>query len=252
MWHTDAMSLWTRLMRGVTAGAPSGPLGFPALALGELHAAAEPEEPAADYTDDNTKSVAFTIGVIALGAKMAKADGEVTRDEVAAFREIFHVPPDQEANVQRFFDQAKRDVAGYQVYARQIARLFKTNPSVLEKVLGGLFHIAKADGSVPAAELDYLRNVARIFGFDEAQFERIRRSHLGAAFVAEDPYAVLGMGAAASDDELKGAYRRLMREHHPDHLIGQGLPAEAIALANQKVAAITAAWAKVRTERNIP
>ncbi|MEJ0070137.1 MAG: TerB family tellurite resistance protein [Pseudomonadota bacterium] len=143
--------------------------------------------------------------MIALGAKMAKADGEVTRNEVAAFREFFYVPPDQEANVQRFFDQAKRDVAGYEVYARQIARLFSTSSPVLEKLLGGLFHIAKADGAVPPAELAYLNNVARIFGFDEAAFERIRRSHLGADLIAENPYAVLGEAPSASDAVLKTA-----------------------------------------------
>jgi DnaJ like chaperone protein len=243
-------------MRGATGLAAGGPLGFPAAALGELsgersHAITEPvaADPAAE--EAATKSVAFTIAVIALGAKMAKADGEVTRNEVAAFREFFHVPPDQEANVQRFFDQAKRDVAGYQVYARQIARLFSTSSPVLEKLLGGLFHIAKADGVVPPAELDYLRNVAHIFGFDEAAFERIRRSHLGGALVDENPYAVLGATASASDAALKTAYRRLMREHHPDRLIGAGMPAEAIQLANQKVAAITAAWEKVRLERKL-
>jgi DnaJ like chaperone protein len=247
------VSLWTRIMRGAAGLAAGGPLGFPAAALGELSgelSRAGPE-PQSDEAEDNTKSVAFTIAVIALGAKMAKADGEVTRNEVAAFREFFYVPPEQEANVQRFFDQAKRDVAGYQAYARQIARLFKTSSPVLEKLLGGLFHIAKADGAVPPIELEYLRNVAHIFGFDEVAFERIRRSHLGAELIAEDPYAVLGAARSASDDELKTAYRRLMREHHPDRLIGQGMPAEAIRLANQKVAAIGAAWEKVRVERRI-
>ncbi len=251
MWHTAAMTLWQRIMRGATGLAASGPLGFAAAALGELSGERSRAGEPVDEPEDNTKSVAFTIAVIALGAKMAKADGEVTRDEVAAFREIFHVPPEQEANVQRFFDQAKRDVAGYQVYARQIARLFKTNPSVLEKLLGGLFHIAKADGAVPAAELAYLRDVAGIFGFDAAAFERIRRSHLGPELVAEDPYAVLGVLKSASDDALKATYRQLMRENHPDRLIGAGLPAEAIRLANQKVAAITAAWDTIRSERNL-
>jgi DnaJ like chaperone protein len=250
LWHTAAMSLWQRIMRGATGLAASGPFGFAAAALGELSGERSRADEAAE-PEDNTKSVAFTIGVIALAAKMAKADGEVTRDEVAAFREIFQVPPEQAANVQRFFDQAKRDVAGYQVYARQIARLFKTNPSVLEKLLGGLFHIAKADGAVPAAELAYLRDVAGIFGFDEAAFERIRRSHLGPELIAEDPYAVLGLLRDASDAALKAAYRQLMRENHPDRLIGAGMPAEAIRLANQKVAAITAAWETIRTERNI-
>ncbi|HUA53588.1 MAG TPA: TerB family tellurite resistance protein [Candidatus Sulfotelmatobacter sp.] len=245
------MTLWARLMRSATGPADGGPLGFPAAALGDLDAH-RADAGRGDDGADATKSVAFTIGVIALGAKMAKADGEVTRDEVAAFRQFFTVPPDQEANVQRFFDQAKRDVAGYEVYARRIARLFKRNPSVLEKLLGGLFHIAKADGAVPAPELEYLRNVARIFGFDAVQFERIRRSHLGSELIAEDPYAVLGLARGAGDDELKMAYRRLMREHHPDRLIGAGMPAEAITLANQKVAAIAAAWAQVRSERNIP
>lgn len=240
------MSIWGKIMRGTSSLPSLGPLGFPAAALGDVDI-----EPPAEPAEDHTKSIAFTIGVIALAAKMVIADGVVSRDEVAAFREVFHVPPDQEANVQRFFDLAKRDVAGYESYARQIARLFKANPAVLEKVLGGLFHIAKADGRVPPVELDYLRNVARIFGFDETAFERIRRSHLGPEMVAEDPYAVLGQPRGSDDAQLKAAYRRLMREHHPDRLIGEGMPPEAIQLANQKVAAISAAWEKIRIERGL-
>src|SRR5262245_17648572 len=66
----------------------------------------------APYTDANqrlaTKRVAFTIAAIALGAKMAKADGLVTRDEVDAFKQVFHIPAEEAENVGRIFDQARR------------------------------------------------------------------------------------------------------------------------------------------------
>ena len=105
---------------------------------------------------------AFTTAVTALGAKLAKADGRVSREEVAAFREVFHVPPDEVKNVARVFDQAKRSTAGFEAYARQIAYMFSNRPAVLEELLDALFHIAKADGGVEAGELAYLREVARI------------------------------------------------------------------------------------------
>ena len=120
------------------------------------------------------RQVGFTIGVIALGAKMAKVVGEVTRDEVEAFRSFFQVPPGEERNVERFFDLAKRDAAGFETYARQVARLFPDAPEILESVLDGLFDIAKADGQVSAEEAGYLAHVAEIFGLSTARFERAR------------------------------------------------------------------------------
>ena len=121
---------------------------------------------------DNTRQIAFTIGVIALGAKMAKADGVVTRAEIDAFRQIFHVPPEESANVARFFDLAKKDARGFEPYARQIAGLFPDSPEVLEKIIEGLLHIARADGRMHDNELDYLRQVAAIFGLEDARFAR--------------------------------------------------------------------------------
>jgi DnaJ like chaperone protein len=66
--------------------------------------------------------IAFTIGVIALGAKMAKADGVVTRDEVIAFKEVFKVPEREMENVSRIFNLAKQDVVGYEAYAISLRR----------------------------------------------------------------------------------------------------------------------------------
>src|SRR5437764_7102254 len=123
-------------------------------------------------------SIAFTIAVIALGAKMAKADGTVSRDEVAAFREVFQVPSGEEAHLRFVFDLARRSTAGFDSYARQVGRLFAGNRAVLEDLMGGLFYIALADGRVCPAEDSYLREVARHLGIDAAGYARIRAAFI--------------------------------------------------------------------------
>lgn len=198
---------------------------------------------------DATRQVAFTIAVIALGAKMAKADGRVTRDEVSAFREVFHVPADEIRNVARVFDLAKRDTAGYDVYARQIARMFEHAPDVLEEIIDALFHIAKQDGGVRPSEIDYLASVARLFGLPEERFARIRWSQM--AEDEADPYALLGVPHNIDHAGLKRVWRQLAREHHPDALIAHGMPADFIALAEERLAKINAAYDRIRAERGL-
>src|SRR6201993_4335395 len=127
---------------------------------------------------DPRRQIAFTIAVIALGAKMAQADGAVTRDEVAAFREVFQGPPGEEEHLRVVFDIARRSTAGFDSYARQVGRLFASDRAVLEDLLGGLFHIALADGRLCPAEDAYLREVARHFGFGAADYARIRTLHV--------------------------------------------------------------------------
>ena len=191
---------------------------------------------------DPRDSVAFTIAVIALGAKMAKADGTVSRDEVAAFREVFQVPPQEATNLRRVFDLARRSTAGFDSYARQVGRLFHGHRAVLEDLLGGLFYIALADGRVCDKEDAYLREVARHLGFDPAGYARIRSAFLGTQPErADDPHAVLGVAPDASLDEIRAAYRRLVRAHHPDLLVARGLSADRVAQATARIAHINAA-----------
>ena len=150
-------------------------------------------------------------------------------------------------NVGRLFNQARRDAHGFEPYAKQIGRLFRHNPAVLEELIQGLFHIARADRKITQEELDYLAKVAAIFGFDEDDWARIRASNMGPD--ASDPYEILGVGHKASDEEIKAAHRRLVVEYHPDKLVAEGLPQEFVDLANEKLATINAAHDRVRELR---
>ncbi len=240
------MSIWGTIIGGAAGFALGGPLGALLGAAGGYAIDRMREDPGQAELHRQT---AFAIAVIVLSAKMAKADGQVTRDEIAAFREIFHVPPDEEKNVGRLFNQARRDASGFEPYARQVARMFRDNPTVLEKLLDGLFHIAKADKVAHPNEIAYLREVAQIFGFDETTFERIRAGHLGRD--AADPYMLLGVPHDSTDEQVRATWRRLVRENHPDRLVAEGLPAEFVALANDRLATINAAYDTICERRGL-
>ena len=195
------------------------------------------------------RQMAFTIAVIVLGAKMAKADGHVSSEEVRAFKEVFRIPPEEMKPVGKLFNDARQEATGFEPYAAQIAQMFAGQPAVLEELLGGLFHIAKASGGVNAAELQYLSRVAGIFGFDQHGFERIRAGHMGPS--EADPYQVLGLSSGVTDAEVKRTYRELIRKYHPDALIAQGMPQEFVNIANDKMAGINAAYDRIEKERGL-
>ncbi|EEX08062.1 heat shock protein DnaJ domain protein [Ruegeria lacuscaerulensis ITI-1157] len=193
------------------------------------------------------KSVAFTIAVIALGAKMAKADGQVTRDEVTAFREVFRIPPEEEAGAARVFNLARQDVAGYQEYARKIARMFSEDSTTLCDLMEGLFHIAMADGFYHPNENRFLEDVARIFGQSEAQFKALRARFVPDA--PKDPYTVLGVTPDMPLPEIRKVWRKLVRDTHPDAMMARGVPEEAIRLAEKKMIDINRAWDEINGAR---
>ena len=196
---------------------------------------------------DIRRQAAFAIALIALSAKMAKADGVVTRPEVDAFMRSFTIPPGEEHNVSRVYNLAKRDIAGFEAYARDVARLFADDEECLEDILDGLFDIAKADGAVHERELSYLARVAEIFGFDEHRFAKIRARHVVGDFC--DPFVVLDADPAWDFERLKRHYRKLVSENHPDRLIARGVPEEFVCIANERLAAINAAWERIESMR---
>lgn len=228
------MSIWTRIAEALAALVRGEPLS---VVFERLRGETSPE-----------KSIGFTIAVIALGAKMAKADGEVSREEVTAFRRIFTVPDGEEAHAARVFNLAREDIAGFDAYARKIARLF--NPEerrlcaddhhVLLDVLEALFQIALADGNYHPGEDDFLRHVAGIFGLDDGCFNAVRARLVEGA--PRDPHDVLGIPHGASIDMARSAWKRLVRDTHPDVMTARGVPPEAVHLAERRLIAINAAW----------
>ena len=239
------MSIWGKLAGAAAGLAIGGPIG--ALLGGFAGHYAIDRDKGDEEAGEN--QVAFTVGVIALGAKMAKADGVVTKDEVNAFKEVFKVPEGEMKNVARVFNLAKQDVAGYDAYAEQLAGMFKGNRELLEDVLEGLFHIAKADDVVHPAEENYLSDVAQRFGFTETEFKYIQARHV--ASNKRDPYDVLGITPDTSDKDLKARYRKLVAENHPDKLIARGVPEEFVSLATEKVSVINEAYDEIAKERGI-
>ncbi|MEL6914240.1 MAG: molecular chaperone DjiA [Pseudomonadota bacterium] len=193
------------------------------------------------------RTVAFTIAVIALGAKMAKADGQVTRDEVAAFREVFHIPASEEGNAARLFNMARTDIAGFETYASRIKAMFGDEMETLHELMEGLFHIAMADGAYHAGEDIFLSRVAEIFGLEDRAFRSMRARHVPHA--ESDPYDVLGLPGDASFDEARARWRALVRETHPDRLMARGVPEEAVKIAEKRMVAINRAWDDINRHR---
>lgn len=190
--------------------------------------------------------VAFTIAVVALAAKMSKADGVSLPIEAEAFKRQFQVPESECAHVRKLYELASRDVAGYETYASQIAHILEGQPEIKVSVLESLFHIASADGVLHPGEDKYLERVAEIFGLSKGEFRCVRR---GFVFDADSPYEVLHVSPLASDVELKARYRELVKGHHPDALVSKGVPPEFLAGAERRLAAITAAYEAILEER---
>lgn len=225
------MSIWTRISDALTA----------------LSAGEGLTEVFTRLRTPPERRAAFAIAVIALGAKMAKADGQVTRNEVSAFREVFSIPKGDEKNAARVFNLARTDVAGFEQYARKIRDLFGPADPALCDLLEGLFHIAMADGTYHPAEDAFLVRVAEIFGVDERRFRSLRARFVPGA--APDPYAVLGVAPDTPLEEVRRAWRQQVRETHPDRLIARGVPEEAVKIAEKHLVAINRAWEEIERER---
>ena len=237
------MNIWGKIIGGTAGFALGGPIGglLGALAGHAVDSYTEDRKP-----DKDGREVAFTIALIALSAKMAKADGIVSRDEILAFRQKVDIPQQDIDNVGRLWDLARQTPDGFDGYARQIAGMFPKGSPVLDQMMELLFFIARADSEISETEDEYLGHVARILGFDDAGFARLKLIY---GDQDTNPFHILGITPDDDDATIRAAWIAMVRDHHPDRLMAEGLPEEFIRAANERLAAINKAYDEIKTIR---
>ena len=242
------MSIWGRLLGGAAGFALGGPLGA---ILGVMAGSAFDRRKQKNFQysqiSQEQKQQIFTISFIVLAAKLAKSDGQVTNDEIQAFKEKFNVPKTELDKVGKIFNEAKKDVYGYKQIADQVGLVFSGNKILLEEMLNNLFYIAASDGQISLNEVDLLRSISQSFSFDEKTFQRIFQMNLNNN--TSDPYKILDVSREDTDQEIRKKWIDLNKEHHPDNLISKGMPKEFIEQSNKELASINLAYDKIKEIR---
>ncbi len=235
------MSIWGSLIGGFIGFSFAGPIGalIGSVVGGRIsstrrsgfqHSFAPPQQ-------------VFAIALIILAAKLAKADGQVSKEELIAVKNKLKIPDHEIGQVGKIFNKAKEDPLGYEPYAQQIAQIYRNNPAVLDEVVNILFYIAEADGKVSDSEITMIRNIAGIFGISQNQFESIRESRKDSDKL--NPYIVLGCSSGDDFVTIRKKYIKLSKEHHPDVLMNKGVPSEVIEESKKKMRSINSAFDQI-------
>ena len=237
------MSIWGSLIGGMIGFSFGGPFG---MLLGSLIGG---KISRARSRNTNFGSFAqpqqiFALSLIVLSAKLSKADGQVSKEELVAVRDKLKIPDNEIEQVGKIFNKAKEESTGYEPYAHQISQIYKSNSNVLEEVINILFYIAEADGNISQSELNMIQNIAEIFGLNDTQFNSIKESRKSSDKL--NPYIVLGCNPDDNLQNIRKKYLKLSKEHHPDLLMSKGVPQEVIEESKKKMRSINSAWDQIQ------
>ena len=235
------MSIWGSLIGGMIGFSLGGPFG---MLLGSLIGGKISRAKGSINNSFAQPQQIFALSLIVLSAKLSKADGQVSKEELIAVKDKLKIPENEIDQVGKIFNKAKNESTGYKPYAEQIAQIYRGNLNVLEEVINILFYIAEADGNISQAELVMIEDIARIFGLSESQFNSLKESRKSSDKL--NPYIVLESNPDDSLTEIRKRYIKLSKEHHPDLLLSKGVPPEVIEESKKKMRSINSAWEKVQ------
>ena len=235
------MSIWGSLIGGVVGFSFAGPIG--ALIGSMIGGRISSTRRSGFQRNFAPPQQVFAISLIILTAKLAKADGYVSKEELIAIKDKLKIPEHEIDQVGKIFDKAKEDSLGYEPYAQQIAQIYRNSPAVLDEVINILFYIAEADSNVSDSEIAMIRSIAEIFGLSESQFEGIKESRKSSDKL--NPYVVLGCDPNDNFAAIRKKYLLLSKEHHPDLLMNKGVPQEVIEESKKKMRAINSAFDQI-------
>ena len=243
------MSIWGKIIGGTTGFALGGPLGaIIGMMIGGSFDRSARKFSSSNQISQQQKKNVFALCIIVLSAKIAKADGQVTKEEIYTFKEKFNIQAEEMSEVSKIFNEAKKSSFGFKNIADQVGNLFSDNKVLLEQLLNNLFYIAEADGLTSINELEVLRSISQSFHFNETDFQRIFHSRLNNK--ESDPYKILGVTREDSDNNIRKKWIELSKEHHPDYLIAKGMPKEFIKEANKELSSINLAYDKIKELRD--
>ena len=232
------MSIWGSLIGGMIGLSLGGPFG---MLLGSIIGSKVSRSRSQSFA--NPQQI-FALSLIVLSAKLSKADGNVSKEELIAVKDKLRIPDNEIEQVGKIFNKAKEESSGYEPYARQISEIYKENLNVLEEVINILFYIAEADGEVSPQELSMIEQIARIFNINETQFRSIQESRKSSDKL--NPYVVLESKPNDDISIIRKKYLILSKQHHPDLLLSKGVPEEVIKESKNKMRAINNAWDQVQ------
>ena len=236
------MAIWGSLIGGMIGLSLGGPFGMllGSLIGGKISRA----KSRSSFGSFAQPQQIFALSLIVLSAKLSKADGQVSKEELIAVKDKLKIPDNELDQVGKIFNKAKEESAGYESYAEQIAQIYKGNINVLEEVINILFYIAESDGNVSESEFKMIEHIAQIFGLTEIQFNSIRESRKSSDKL--NPYIVLESNPDDTIEIIRKRYLKLSKEHHPDLLINKGVPKEVIDESKAKMRTINSAWDQVK------